>query len=231
VSFNLFNYNSGNNFSGFDVLVNSIVTDSTDCSYYDGNYYPKLRAKVWIRNLGPGTMNKVKLNCYANTPALCGIAYWQKQYSGFSLAPGDSVQVTTDLVNITYLQPGPMQNTISVPFCFYVTVPNDENDKNISNDGLCSNIVFNPVNVGLRENNFDAANIEVFPNPFSSNITVRSNAPLKRIVLLNGLGQVIIQLETSEREIQLQPENIKAGIYFLKIESEKFSGLKKIIKY
>jgi hypothetical protein len=125
-----------------------------------------------------------------------------------------------------------MQNTISVPFCFYVTIPNDENDMNINNDGLCSNFIFSPVNVeGLRENGFDAANVEVFPNPFSANVTVKSDSPLKRIMLLNNLGQVIMRMETTEPEIQLQPDHIGAGIYFLKFESEKFSGVKKIIKY
>jgi hypothetical protein len=232
VSFNLFSWAGSNNFLDFDVTVGSVTADSVYCSYYGGNYYPKLRAKVWIKNLGPGDLNRVKLNCYTNTPALCGIAYWQKQYSGFAAGPGDSVLVTTDIVNAVYLQPGPMQGTISVPFCFYVTVPNDENDINISNDGLCASFVFNPANVqGLKENAFNAANVQVFPNPFRSSVMIKSENHLKRITLLNSLGQVIMQSEAQEKETLMQTDNIGAGIYFLRFESENFSGVKKIIKY
>lgn len=61
--------------------------------------------------------------------------------------------------------------------------------------------------------------IQVFPNPTTSTVSVNSDLPKE---LRNSLGQIII--ETKEREIDLQ--HLSVGIYYLKVGEEVFKVIK-----
>lgn len=65
----------------------------------------------------------------------------------------------------------------------------------------------------------ELATIEVFPNPASDHITVRSDYGLKSAVLTDVSGRTIMtfQLTLNEKEQTLKLKDIKSGIYFLTI--------------
>ncbi|MEA3444069.1 MAG: T9SS type A sorting domain-containing protein [Bacteroidota bacterium] len=82
---------------------------------------------------------------------------------------------------------------------------------------------------------FENYNIRVFPNPFTDNFNIASDMPLNKIqkaevFTIQGVKVFDINLhglttKISEVSVQLNP-----GIYFLKIQRDRFSKVFKIIK-
>jgi hypothetical protein len=75
--------------------------------------------------------------------------------------------------------------------------------------------------------------IELFPNPVSSDLTVNVTEQLlnSKLNILNLEGQIVTTgiLKSSSNKISLKP--LKQGIYFVKITGATTSVVKKIIKY
>ena len=59
--------------------------------------------------------------------------------------------------------------------------------------------------------------IKVYPNPFSSNIYLNSNAHIKYVVIMNSIGQTMRLAEVKGSEVMLNTSDLKNGIYFLKV--------------
>ena len=75
--------------------------------------------------------------------------------------------------------------------------------------------------------------IGIFPNPFSDYLTIDLKSELNRknlISLFNVDGKLIRKLSCSEKSIQLDLRDIASGIYFLKIENEKSTMVKRIVR-
>lgn len=80
--------------------------------------------------------------------------------------------------------------------------------------------------------------VNVYPNPFTDQITVQFEIPIKnniRIKVFNNAGQEITLPEShlnfkSEYEICLKTERLKSGIYFIQINSDSGSNTKKVFK-
>ncbi len=85
--------------------------------------------------------------------------------------------------------------------------------------------------VGVEENKTLANNIRVYPNP--SNGTIKIEMPdmkATKITVTNSLGQDIYKREVENLEsIDLGLSDKKAGVYFIKCESENYSIIKNII--
>lgn len=89
--------------------------------------------------------------------------------------------------------------------------------------------------IGIEEN-YTETQVSVYPNPFSSAITLRSDNSaivFKHIQLLDVLGHVVAEIATDgmQQEIDLNTSNLAAGVYF--IQASTSSGLvsKKIVKH
>ena len=76
-------------------------------------------------------------------------------------------------------------------------------------------------------------NITVYPNPTSGNFELKiSDFDLKNsfeIEVVNSVGQIILfkKISSSHEEVDLSPYS--KGIYFLKIKSKEYSGLRKLV--
>ena len=72
--------------------------------------------------------------------------------------------------------------------------------------------------------------IQVYPNPTSRQLNINStdNLQVENMTLFDIHGKTIKQIEGSQRQIDMQ--NLEAGIYFLKIQTEHGESTKKIIK-
>jgi beta-glucanase (GH16 family) len=82
-------------------------------------------------------------------------------------------------------------------------------------------------NTGLSIDEVFANNIGVYPNPVSDVITILTTESIEKIELYNYLSQLIINKEKDTK--QLNVEDLKAGVYFLKIYSGSRSTSKKVI--
>lgn len=81
------------------------------------------------------------------------------------------------------------------------------------------------------DNTLASENFTLYPNPFTANITIKTNTPISSIKLVNQLGQqvkVINEQFTQEKTINL--EDLNTGIYFLIVDTAKNSTSVKVIK-
>ncbi|EMY79949.1 hypothetical protein pgond44_14378 [Psychroflexus gondwanensis ACAM 44] len=106
----------------------------------------------------------------------------------------------------------------------------------------CGESSFTEINItvskGLSDEDFYEKQILVYPNPFDENINIAIPQKLENkkisITITNILGQIVYenQQHYSSQTIELNniPKSINSGIYFIKVESDKFYRTKKIIK-
>ncbi|MCK5815172.1 MAG: T9SS type A sorting domain-containing protein [Flavobacteriaceae bacterium] len=84
----------------------------------------------------------------------------------------------------------------------------------------------NTTSTALGIDKLESTVFNIYPNPTNSTITVESAVIIKSIQLINNLGQTI--LEQKNNIIDLK--NIDSGLYYLKINTDKGSFSRKIIK-
>ncbi len=213
-----------------DASVCKTLQDSLKITYFFSNIYNiGLKAKVWVKNKGNVPLTTVKLNCFMNFTIICGNLYYQKDYTNLNVAPNDSIQLVTDYI-YKQVYTSTNQTTITANYCIYTTLPNNENDKNVSNDGLCEPFVFN-VPVSIKENNLDKIIVDISPNPFTETITCSSQQTIKTIEIMDVYGKVLCASTVNASTFVVNEPTLKSGIYFIKIYFNNNYTTKKIIKY
>ncbi|MFB9056112.1 T9SS type A sorting domain-containing protein [Mariniflexile ostreae] len=74
-------------------------------------------------------------------------------------------------------------------------------------------------------------NATIYPNPFTDSLKVLSHdAELKQYTLLNVSGQVLATERVNSKELEINVNNYPKGIYILKLDGDKFSVTRKLIK-
>lgn len=66
--------------------------------------------------------------------------------------------------------------------------------------------------------------ILIYPNPASDILNISSNNKIKRIEILNLIGQNFFNKELNNNNVEINTSAFKTGIYFIRIETE--NGLK-----
>lgn len=77
--------------------------------------------------------------------------------------------------------------------------------------------------VGIKENKKEELNIELFPNPFSVYISIKSSSvtDIKQIEVFNLIGELMdINYHMNSNEIVLNTENLKSGYYTISVISK-----------
>jgi hypothetical protein len=59
--------------------------------------------------------------------------------------------------------------------------------------------------------------LTIFPNPFTSQILIKSEKSIQNIRLINFEGKIVLNTEAKENQIELSTENLPKGIYLLEI--------------
>lgn len=81
----------------------------------------------------------------------------------------------------------------------------------------------------LSTNSFLLNNITLYPNPVKSNLYLNTNTVvLTKIEVYSASGKKVVEKSRNTNTIDLS--NLKSGIYFLKLHTEDFFTVKKIIK-
>ncbi|MFW5792673.1 MAG: choice-of-anchor J domain-containing protein [Bacteroidota bacterium] len=84
------------------------------------------------------------------------------------------------------------------------------------------------VNVDIIESD----QVNIYPNPFSNNVSVRMTDNVKEIVMLNNVGQEYRRFDNSNSTLEINTSDLEAGVYFLQIIMKDGSRItKKLIKY
>ncbi|OFY84640.1 MAG: hypothetical protein A3F72_01395 [Bacteroidetes bacterium RIFCSPLOWO2_12_FULL_35_15] len=84
---------------------------------------------------------------------------------------------------------------------------------------------------GLAELSNLESEITVFPNPMNTYTTITFSEPQKQatIILTDALGKEIKKINFTGKQLRIEKEEMKAGIYFIRIIDEKKSAVNKKI--
>jgi hypothetical protein len=143
---------------------------------------------------------------------------------------GDSTGlVLNEWILVSKILPGAPSPTMNFSYCVYSTIPNNACDSYIADDGKCETFTAN-VPIGLLEFKNEMDEIHTYPNPFTLNLVVESITVIEKITLSDQTGRIIFCKSNVTKNMELELKEIESGIYFLKIETEKGSQIKKVIK-
>jgi hypothetical protein len=107
----------------------------------------------------------------------------------------------------------------------------DDNSLLITGGDFNSNTTHNLYSGTLSVNDFSTKAIELFPNPTSGRITIKSQSLPDSYIIYNALGQVLKQSQmTSDIELNINVQNLNNGIYFIKLNKGNSSQVLSFIK-
>ncbi|MFN3969122.1 T9SS type A sorting domain-containing protein, partial [Flavobacterium sp.] len=86
------------------------------------------------------------------------------------------------------------------------------------------------VTVALGVNGFDDANFMVYPNPTSGMFNIKYTENISTVVLMNVLGQVILEEKPNFEEVTIDLSSLPSATYFVKVESNGKVKVVKVIK-
>jgi len=84
----------------------------------------------------------------------------------------------------------------------------------------------------IDSENDNLPSINLFPNPSQNFLTLITNEPLKSVHIFNLLGEqeLFEQLTTNNQQLSINVSTLKAGVYFVEVETEKGVVRKKLLK-
>jgi hypothetical protein len=98
-----------------------------------------------------------------------------------------------------------------------------------SNDFFNSSIVLDiNVNFTVSINENKEIEISIYPNPTSDNINI-SSQQINKVEIYNISSQKVFEQTYNSNFITISTDNLKSGVYFVKIITESGSGTKKVI--
>ncbi len=94
-----------------------------------------------------------------------------------------------------------------------------------------SNIKTSSFTVGVNDNNMQASDVSVFPNPSHGQLMIELKAAAKNTIIniSNELGQTVYAQKTNTNNTILNTENFAKGMYFITIINEKGKVVKKLM--
>jgi hypothetical protein len=128
----------------------------------------------------------------------------------------DSEQINTSLVtDLLYVDPGvPVgfyEYYIVAVYYFGVSLPSDPAYALIT---------------GMNE--ISSGGIEIFPNPASDMILIKSASEINSVILLNNLGQEMFRTEVNALNFKINVAEFEDGIYFIKLETNESAVVRKL---
>ncbi|MFN7014023.1 MAG: T9SS type A sorting domain-containing protein, partial [Bacteroidia bacterium] len=70
----------------------------------------------------------------------------------------------------------------------------------------------------------------VYPNPTSGMVNIRYTENISRVVLMNVLGQVVLEERPNLNEVAIDLSTLPSATYFVKVESNGKVKVVKVIK-
>jgi hypothetical protein len=82
----------------------------------------------------------------------------------------------------------------------------------------------------LNTTSFDVSSFNLYPNPTSGIVTISYSKPISEVVVINMLGQTIIDKKTNDLEVQIDLSNFSKATYLVKVISEGAIKTMKVIR-
>ncbi|PZW40680.1 putative secreted protein (Por secretion system target) [Mesonia algae] len=121
----------------------------------------------------------------------------------------------------------PDANEISF-VCVEVTNPvQAENGQGIYSTWNISSYVNFSEDCSLSESNFKEIKIQLFPNPTTQQFQLKTNEEIKSLTVYSLNGKEILKFQNQNT---YDVSQLPAGIYFVKMETSKGTGIQKLIK-
>jgi len=211
--------------------IDEFITPAIDLSSITG---PTMTFRVAYKRRNSGdTLDQLRVLSSTN----CGISWVPRYTKGYSTLPTvTSTSSTAFVPTIAQWRLEPI--TISsfagqsqVRFKFEFT-----------GNGAGNNVYIDDININgtlsIEEEVHNGFGLTVYPNPFGENTTVSFNIQDKynvAIGLYDVLGKEIISISNSTElapgsySLPLNKSNLKPGIYFIKLEVDGYTAMKKVI--
>lgn len=71
--------------------------------------------------------------------------------------------------------------------------------------------------------------ISVYPNPAKTNVVVSSNSLMNQVLLINIIGQVVLELTPNSNSVNIDLSKFNSGVYFLRVTNANTQQTRKII--
>ncbi len=85
------------------------------------------------------------------------------------------------------------------------------------------------LSTSVKEN--EALTCQVYPNPFSDQLTIEVEAPITSVSLFNSTGNMVFnEAKSGVFNVTISSYSLKKGIYIIKVETEAGNIIKKVIK-
>jgi hypothetical protein len=75
----------------------------------------------------------------------------------------------------------------------------------------------------------ESLDVRVFPNPATGQVTVMSEAPMRRCLMMNSLGQIVIDQAMDDTERRLNIEGCAPGLYLLRVSTDQGESIQKLM--
>ena len=95
----------------------------------------------------------------------------------------------------------------------------------IFDENSCENLV-------LNIDRYDENRLQIFPNPIKSRVTIQSKSIIKKIIVVNQLGKIVLLENIDSKSKIINLSKLNTGLYFFKVLFKNGKQLvKKIVKY
>ena len=206
--------------SNYDVILGNLVQfvrpQFTCISEWYTNYdYVHYTPSYEVRNNSADTLTELFVNC-VYTLQLSGSTYC---YNGFcrsnrlfSKLNVNIAPFSTDTITFPHIRAKSLESNLD--FCYWLTAPEGQADRNPVDNMACDLI-----NVGI--DNIEAAmSFNLYPNPTTNIITIQlenNKLGTKNIQVLNGMGKLVNNIQSTDSIIILDLSKEAKGIYFIQV--------------
>lgn len=73
------------------------------------------------------------------------------------------------------------------------------------------------------------AELLVYPNPATDEVTIKSGSPIEQVLLYNQIGQLTNQFDVMDNAVNINISDQEPGLYFIQIQSSKQTTTRKLV--
>lgn len=85
--------------------------------------------------------------------------------------------------------------------------------------------------VSLSNNDFSKNDVSIYPNPVNNQLNIKSEVALSKLMIFDINGKMVLEkLLKQQLNISTNLSDLSSGIYFIKLQSDKSSIIKRVIK-
>lgn len=165
--------------------------------------------------------------------------YWTPNATSFSLYLISNTPVAEKIYNLPTNQPI-VQNAwtgVDIPLSYFTNLGFNpatwfqykfDNSAAITGTIHFDNVYF--WKAPLASTSFEKSNIQMYPNPANSNITINSKDAIENISVYNLLGQEVISQTPNDKSVSIDISNLQVGVYVVKATINGIEATSRMIK-